>query len=644
MPPFKRPRSRSSRTPTPNKQHHSPLDTIPEDRETQPTPSPFPYGSSPSPPTPLPLLLRPRHRNQPQSPTSDPENANANANANASDSSSTSTTRSIPTPISTWSSYKPHAELNKTTDVYPDRNFDVMNIPAFVTELHEMMAAQGPIEPLLAQAQRGVGVVEMMNVLLDAETALWGGDVDVGKAKTLEGMAIAGELRDREYLERCDFLLGWVDEIRRKRGENIEGTGPVAGVKWSGEVSVPGSRNGTPISRPGSGSWSGSGSGEVLGDFLQDIQEEEGEKEEGEREGDEGELVGECDNHQHIAYDGDNDSSGTENEHNGRFLVIRHDATTGQIEEEDEDDDYDFDPRIRPETSLSMRSPSTDEEQDDESEHEVHQDVYFEQEVEEVEEDNDWQNHSDSDSDSDSNSNSNSEQETEDHSIPESDYYADSSSAEDDSMSAQNIRKRRRPPICSTNLTYSFLCKMKKPKSKSKTKEPKKLSPHPKPWIQLDETTDFDDSFTKLYWNTHSPSMLMQERIPNWDMDWLARYETFPSKVRRVPFTFRVSIPMSQMASRVRKTKIFPEQDWEFIAKKKDWERFQKECGDEELTMGFLKWERERIQMSVAQKHEAFSQTDYRATAGAAAWAWVVVLGVVGFVLFCFVWLVFRLL
>ncbi|KAL2868082.1 uncharacterized protein BJX67DRAFT_60472 [Aspergillus lucknowensis] len=140
-------------------------------------------------------------------------------------------------------------------------------------------------------------------------------------------------------------------------------------------------------------------------------------------------------------------------------------------------------------------------------------------------------------------------------------------------------------------------------KPKVRSIKPKVLRATPTAWLSLEGNADVRDPFAERFWNCHSTVLLFQEGVGQLDdMKWLSQYESSPFKVCRANFTFRASVPMSNMASRVRTTKIFPEQEWEFIAPEKEWDAFKSDVQGKKLTMEFLEWERERIQMAVKEK------------------------------------------
>ncbi|KAL4764734.1 uncharacterized protein BDW70DRAFT_156885 [Aspergillus foveolatus] len=159
------------------------------------------------------------------------------------------------------------------------------------------------------------------------------------------------------------------------------------------------------------------------------------------------------------------------------------------------------------------------------------------------------------------------------------------------------IRKRKSRLIApSTTLMYTHIHKAQR-KPYTLTQPPTPGPSRPKPWTASNVNPSADEDFYRVFWDTHSRTLLLQQPIPDWDMSWLARYESSAFTLPKTPFTFRFPLPMKYMASRIRKTAIFPRQEWEFIPSPVEWRRFcEGVTNGERVTMGFLGWERERIE------------------------------------------------
>ncbi|KAL4746711.1 hypothetical protein BDW72DRAFT_184339 [Aspergillus terricola var. indicus] len=185
----------------------------------------------------------------------------------------------------------------------------------------------------------------------------------------------------------------------------------------------------------------------------------------------------------------------------------------------------------------------------------------------------------------------------------DSDVSLDLSSSDERTVLKTLIRKRKSTLIApSTTLMYTHIHKtQRKPYTLTQSLT---LGPfRPKPWTPSDVNPSADEDFYRVFWNTHSRTLLLQQPIPDWDMSWLTRYESSPFTPPKAHFTFRFPLPMRCMANRVRKTAIFPRQEWEFIPSPAEWRRFCKGVTNgERVTMSFLKWERERIEGLVQER------------------------------------------
>ncbi|KAL4782109.1 hypothetical protein BJX76DRAFT_359276 [Aspergillus varians] len=492
---------------------------------------------------------------------------------------------------------------------FPD--LPVPNEPGMIKELQKICGDIEPIEPILEKLKRGMVVGDMMNVLMEAEAALGRGDVEAGEERTKKGLEMAVELDDREYIDRCRYFMDWVGEIKASPGGRGQGdadaedegedTEKEEGVSKGNEVRRLADEEGFDGLAEAEGesrlSSPNTGSGEVLGDFLAgEGMDEDNDwqfhfdttSENGSEVGNEGYNADESDNQ--------DDEAGDQGNQKG-------DDQDGENEDNQENEN-DFDPRNRPQTPVPPHLPVFDDEEEEEEDTPRPKQAKGNS----IQRYDPWQAYADLQQDSTRFSpdySSDSGNEEEDHL---DDLYVSSSDSSDSdtetTITATISRKRKRSAIASTNLTYTFL-RRTKPKpliSPNFPLKPKKISPHLKSWLRPEETADIDDEFPSLFWNAHSTTMLMQESIPNGDMKWLSQYESSLFFPRRANFTFRKAMPMRYMASRMRKTDIFPEQEWEFIPKQKDWEAFCGGVGAEKITMGFLEWERERMQFLVREK------------------------------------------
>ncbi|KAI9368048.1 hypothetical protein BJX61DRAFT_546901 [Aspergillus egyptiacus] len=602
----------------------------------------------------------------------DTSSSSSSSETDASNSKSLIPRPTNPTARSITSDPDPDIETIPTTPTHPWPEVHTPPPTLLTLESHLKSSIQraGPIGPLLTRMERDMLIMEMMQAFGEAETAMKMavamGEPEGGKERAVErtvrGMEIAGELGDREFLERGEYLLAWVagvgsrsgsasgavdggeDGGRRKR-RRVEKTGSrekskkKAKGKESGKERGKGKKGkdkkkkkGKAVERraspPSASSGAGSlrltspvtdpGTGDLLGDYFEGVDEYENAGAGGRWEMlSQGSEVG---NGQNVAYDGDDDSSGSED--------------AGKEEEDTRDQDQDDiqegkgeDESFRPHAPIPPHSPSpsrssTEVTSSEDSAHEQLQ----------------------SDS-SDTHSDDLQLQVVPEHSLPpaspeqpevsprysaspsvstaESDtsYEADpeSSSSDESTLSRTIIRKRNRSPISNRNLAYTYLHKPGR-KSKSKCKQiakftantpspnptpnrnRRKLSFTPKIWHHHDQNADIDDPFPSFFWDTRIGSVLIADEVQNWDMDWLPKSKSYP--IRQAEFTFRAAVPMREMASRVRPTRIFPEQQWEFIARRRDWGEFLRGTAGQKVSMRFLEWERGRMEMLVREKRE----------------------------------------
>ncbi|KAL4800304.1 hypothetical protein BDV19DRAFT_353830 [Aspergillus venezuelensis] len=223
-----------------------------------------------------------------------------------------------------------------------------------------------------------------------------------------------------------------------------------------------------------------------------------------------------------------------------------------------------------------------------------------------------------------------------------SDPWTDSSSDEEEPLERKIVRKRKMPSIADTTLSYTYLHKHKRStdsnrRGRAKPQQPiyprctntnpnasrrttstsnpsTSLTTHPpKPWLTPSHALDTHHSTSQtpsptLFYNPHNPTLLLRSSPSASASDntadslsWLENYNASPIRPSTSKFTFRKRLPVTQMAPRVRSTRLFPEQDWEFIPLRADWEEFVRE-GREKVSMAFLAWERERLIDLVMEK------------------------------------------
>lgn len=390
------------------------------------------------------------------------------------------------------------------------------------SEIGKVMAAwdEPPIEPMLTEIQTNMAVTRMINILLEAETALRVSDPDTAEDRIAAGLEIAVETGDGEYVQRCRELLGMVENLRDSLEVNER---EQRGKEMEQHESDQNHRDGIPA--------------ELLGEFL-------------ERHGDGEWNYDDC--------------------------------------EEDDDDDNGFDPCSRPETP-ALPSPTDDEREETKQPEQV---------LDEPTSERSWtyassgnEDHIDSDDVSDI-----------------SDNVLSDISDESQPIRLTENGKRPLSPIARTALSYSHIQRPKKLRTRKASKaKPSEQSlvnnVQPKPWHLSSENIDLP-IYPHSYCNTHAPTMLLRQDIPHWDMAWLPAYEASPVVFQKAAFTFRQHLSMTEIASRFRTTKIFSEQEWEFIPRRRQWNKFVRGCQEEKLTLGFLRWERERLQGLVDEKRE----------------------------------------
>ncbi|KAL4983428.1 hypothetical protein BDW68DRAFT_181631 [Aspergillus falconensis] len=422
--------------------------------------------------------------------------------------------------------------------------------PAMLTQLQKIVEElkADPIEPKLEQLGRNMEMSKMIGILLDAEAALLKGDTEIAERKANSAWFIAASLEDTEYLERCDALQGLVTQLRALQKEGDCGDEYESGDEGKGKEAVRVAEQG-PVRRQWRSSGPDAGSGEAT-DVLKE--KSRFEREEWEEEDVDGDYV-------KVKVRGQQDE-----QRNGLGFNPRQLQSPVPPEDEDDEDEemalQRYDPRSASANSQGSSSPSS----------------YYTEDLLEDHLDSEAEAHSDT--------------------ILGLSSSSSSSSSSETTVGGILTRKRKSTLIApSITLTYAHIHDTKR-KPYTLTKPPTLGPSRPKPWTPSG-ADGLDEDFHRVFWNTHSTTLLLQQPIPDWDMSWLPRYESSPFTPPKAHFTFRFSLPMKCMASRVRKTAIFPRQEWEFIPRPAEWRRFCKGVTNgERVTMSFLGWERERIE------------------------------------------------
>ncbi|KAL3475673.1 hypothetical protein BJX99DRAFT_259111 [Aspergillus californicus] len=507
----------------------------------------------------------------------------------------------LPSPISSWAPYKPPAQ---TSETYPKANYELFKVPEWFTQIQEELARQGPIEPLLAEAQQRLRLGMIVTALVDAEAALSRGDADEAERKTMQGLAIAGELGHTGYVERCDVLMEFVEGVRSgdlpwkasRGGEGVDEEAEDEDEDQDQDEDETEKVGGNPLEHwPVATATSPiKGSGDVLGDFLEDAEFDEydefGEYDpRGERPGT---TLG--------TYDDEDD----ENDE-GRFQpytsFTRSTAPSplrshsqSPIDPEPQTEDTSrrkraakhspppFSPRspLSPNRSSPNRSPTQSRSY---SPRTRSQSGYYSYEPEA-----EWESIFDTD-DTPWN---------EEHEPP---------------FTALGNRKRKQPPTApsrtitrirmserirgSDSGSSGFSPAWKRRQISLRKNDPRANAPHksPKVWLNPDSSCRVELE------HSASGTLPLHEKDEDWGMHWL----TAPRSIlKQGVFEFRFDIPIEQMASRVRSTRIFKAQEWEYIPSESEWEAFQAEVAGGKLTMGFLKFENESIETIVQERRE----------------------------------------
>ncbi|KAL4932950.1 uncharacterized protein BDV17DRAFT_287317 [Aspergillus undulatus] len=575
----------------------------------------------------------------------------------------------------------PNTGTSTPTQARQSYNYNVPTSPIRLPEdsadlvaLKAELDAQPKIKDLLEKFDKDLQLGKMRLLLEEAEMALVKGDADRGEEKTQQGLDIAVELSDEMYLERCRMLMEWARNATEEgkvkgdgewedggfdeeAGEGREDEGNMVGLgeddaenqlhhEPSGE-----SREGVSFSR-GTSTSPGDGPGELLGEFL------------------EGEGLEDAD--WHFA-DNEHSEAGTEDR-------------AEQDEADDEDDSqflHEYDPRNRPQTPVPPMLPTSDDDDEELSHPQPNSSLNPKQARRQfIERSNAW--HLDTNPSQDeyrynseytrpfSSPPSQFSYHDSDSGNGEEDYLdlilepdLDSSSDEEESLSRKITRKRKMPTIADTSLFYTYLHRPNR-KSKSRSKPRFQIGntatstdndtgrdiytgmPTPKPWHIPSSALDKQDYRSvpdpTLFWHTHSNTLLLRSKPPSQTqsldlipsdkistldigspiMPWLTAYNSTPvPPLSKSKFTFRKRLPVSEMACRVRSTQLFPEQNWEFIPLKSDWDAFVRE-GMEKVSMRFLAWERERISDLVREKRRRWDWSlDWRVRFGTGDGPWV---------------------
>ncbi|CEL04614.1 hypothetical protein ASPCAL05742 [Aspergillus calidoustus] len=192
-------------------------------------------------------------------------------------------------------------------------------------------------------------------------------------------------------------------------------------------------------------------------------------------------------------------------------------------------------------------------------------------------------------------------------------WEANSEGEEQDPLSRHFIMRKRRREEYSETRIWSHLLRLK-PVSAARSKLPmlrkRVLRLLPQTWYTPDSNGDTDQppppgGFLAVHWWTHGLSLLLQMMAPV-DNEWQAKYESSAFKPGRAEFTFRAHIPCSWMAtaSRCRSTDLFPEQPCEYLADEEEVGKWKKDFAEAKLDMPFLYWERAQFQNAIQLKKE----------------------------------------
>lgn len=502
-----------------------------------------------------------------------------------------------------------------------------------------MAEAMEPVEKLVTGAERAMAVAEMVNLLIEAEKALGEGDADRAGEIATRGLEVAVELEDLENIERAKRLLDLVGGAAQEKRNDERDVDEGEDEYKDGQTERGGREEDMSFDDDKIRGASPNAGAEVLGDFLADEFEEEGDW--GYEYGNENNEVEAGSDYGSQAQDESN------NENDGDNADDLH--SNADNEDQDDEDHYNgFDPRNRPQTPVPPRAYDNIE---------IPRSVTAGKDL--IQRYDPWQAYADfKQKELFSSSEVNSSEDNLDEIYCDCDcrncrkchynqesYFSSESEAEaeaededededEDTITATIIRKRRRrDPIVSTNLNYTYTRNLIPKRSVISSKIPRKgaISQYPKPWYRTDENTDLDNDFNALFWHPHTKTLVLQEDEPDWDMNWLPveepvsqdnndsgrKHKASPLDTEtqsddmknyipwRTDFWFHFAMPMRDMAPRVRKTDIFPEQAWEFIPKKADWDMFEEAVPEgERFSMQFLEWERERIQRLVREKGE----------------------------------------
>ncbi|PTU19952.1 hypothetical protein P175DRAFT_0524247 [Aspergillus ochraceoroseus IBT 24754] len=155
---------------------------------------------------------------------------------------------------------------------------------------------------------------------------------------------------------------------------------------------------------------------------------------------------------------------------------------------------------------------------------------------------------------------------------------------------AKPTEKRIWPQNSSSGVSYRVstrtpLSKGSKGRNRTRGNPLRRFPARPKPWL----VQDMED--VAIATGHRKGSFILEEMEAEQDS---------PFGPEQREFTFAMDV--TERASRVRKTDIFPQQSWEFIADPGQWDWFKAKMKNEPVTLEFLEWERERMIVLVEQR------------------------------------------
>ncbi|KAL4903798.1 hypothetical protein BDW74DRAFT_179389 [Aspergillus multicolor] len=429
--------------------------------------------------------------------------------------------------------------------------------PSHIAVLEKMMqdAKDDPIEMLLDQYHKNMETMNMINILREAETVLFEGNPDAAEEKIKEGMELAIALENKEGLDRCQELMECVETLRAWQEQSqVWGLEAKEGLEnedeeeGKGKEVVP-SDESPELSRSSSRMSSEAPGGETLGDLEGGMFDEDG----GWVDEEEGSV-----------------KIRPSAEKSDKEPFNPHQLQSPAPEEENEEKGL---------QRYESRSPSTNS-----------QGFVYYQDESKPDNSSAWETESVTSI-------------TSNQSISRTITRKRLNSALEPSTSlfyTHNYRINRKPYLPDQRLTYSRT----RPTTWTIPDQKINYGPtRPTAWIDPDVNADLadDNEFHNVFWHPHSKTMLLREPVSdweeNWDMAWLDKYSYSSFSLQQDKFTFRCEPSMKFMASRVRKTNIFPRQEWEYLPSDKNWNEFKAGTSPgEKITFEFLEWERERMQ------------------------------------------------